>query len=129
MKMDKLTRQQEVAVRKLLHYAKKEEYAQFILNTIGKHNWTRDILGDCVAFLTEEQEDLYESLGGGYTSEEIDEFIYNDNVNLEISRRLRKQGVTSYLCENEEYLDDIRNGNIVCEGINVEEIKRAIQKD
>ena len=86
-------------------------------------------MGDCVAFLTEEQEDLYESLGGGYTSEEIDEFIYNDNVNLEISRRLRKQGVTSYLCENEEYLDDIRNGNIVCEGINVEEIKRTMQKD
>ena len=127
--MEKLTRQQEVIVRKLLHYSKSEEFSQFILKTIEEHNWTRDILGDTVEFLTEEQEDLYESLGGGYTSEEIDEFIYNDNVNLEISRRLRKQGVTSYLCENEEYLDDIRNGNIVCEGINVEEIKRTMQKD
>lgn len=127
--MEKLTRQQEVIVRKLLHYSKSEEFSQFILKTIEKHNWTRDILGDTVEFLTEEQEDLYESLGGGYTSEEIDEFIYNDNVNLEISRRLRKQGVTSCLCENEEYLDNIRNGNIVCEGINVEEIKRTILKD
>ena len=42
---------------------------------------------------------------------------------------MREQGVTKYLCENEDYLDEIRNGNIVCEGINVEEIKRTIQKD
>ena len=129
MKIDKLTRQQEVIVRKLLHYSKSEEFSQFILKTIEKHNWTRDILGDTVEFLTEEQEDLYESLGGGYDSEEIDEFIYNDRVNLEISRKLREQGVTKYLCENEDYLDEIRNGNIVCEGINVEEIKRTMQKD
>lgn len=128
MKIDKLTRQQEVIVRKLLHYSKSEEFSQFILKTIEKHNWTRDILGDTVEFLTEEQEELYESLGGGYDSEEIDEFIYNDSVNLEISRKLREQGVTSYLCENEEYLDEIRNGNIICDGINVEEIKRTIQK-
>ena len=129
MKIDKLTRQQEVIVRKLLHYSKSEEFSQFILNTIGKHNWTRNILSDTVEYLTEEQEDLYESLGGGYDSEEIDEFIYNNSVNLEISRKLREQGVTSYLCENEEYLDEIRNGNIICDGINVEEIKSAIQKD
>ena len=124
--MDKLTREQEVVVRKLLHYSKSEEFSQFILNTIGEHNWTRDILGDSVEFLTEEQEDLYESLGGGYESEEIDEFIYNDKVNLEISRKLREQGVTSYLYTNEEYLDEIRNGSIICEGINVEEIKNMI---
>ena len=86
-------------------------------------------MSDTVEFLTEEQEDLYESLGGGFDSEEIDEFIYNDRVNLEISRKLREQGVTKYLCENEDYLDEIRNGNIVCEGINVEEIKRTMQKD
>ena len=69
---------------------------------------------------------MYESLGGGYESEEIDEFIYNDKVNLEISRRLKEQGVTSYLYTNEEYLDEIRNGSIICEGINVEEIKNMI---
>ena len=105
---------------------KSEEFSQFILNTIEEHNWTRDILGDTVEFLTEEQENLYESLGGGYESEEIDEFIYNDKVNLEISRRLKEQGVTSYLYTNEEYLDEIRNGSIICEGINVEEIKNMI---
>ena len=80
--MEKLTKQQEVVVRKLLHYSKNEEFSQFILKTIGEHNWTRDILGDSVEFLTEEQEDLYESLGGGYDSEEIDEFIYNNNVRI-----------------------------------------------
>lgn len=127
MKIDKLTRQQEVIVRKLLHYSKSEEFSQFILNTIGKHNWTRNILSDTVEFLTGEQEDLYESLGGGFDSEEIDEFIYNDSVNLEISRKLREQGVTKYLCENEEYLDEIRNGSIVCEGIDVEKIKEEMQ--
>ena len=37
--MDKLTREQEVVVRKLLHYSKSEEFSQFILNTIGDHNW------------------------------------------------------------------------------------------
>lgn len=124
--MDKLTREQEVVVRKLLHYSKSEDFSQFILKTIGEHNWTRDILGDTVEFLTEEQENLYESLGGSYESEEIDEFIYNDKVNLEISRKLREQGVTSYLYTNEEYLDEIRNGSIICEGINVEEIKNMI---
>lgn len=124
--MDKLTKQQEVIIRKLLHYSKSEEFSQFILNTIEEHNWSRDILGDTVEFLTEEQEYLYESLGGGYDSEEIDEFIYNDKVNLEISRKLREQGVTSYLYTNEEYLDEIRNGSIICEGINVEEIKNMI---
>lgn len=124
--MDKLTREQEVVVRKLLHYSKSEDFSQFILKTIGEHNWTRDILGDTVEFLTEEQENLYESLGGGYESEEIDKFIYNDKVNLEISRRLKEQGVTSYLYTNEEYLDEIRNGSIICEGINVEEIKNMI---
>lgn len=124
--MDKLTKQQEVIIRKLLHYSKSEEFSQFILNTIEEHNWSRDILGDTVEFLTEKQEELYESLGGGYESEEIDKFIYNNNINLEISRKLREQGVTKYLYENEEYLDEIRNGSIICEGINVEEIKNMI---
>ena len=126
--MEKLTKQQEVVVRKLLHYSKSEEFSQFILKTIGEHNWTRDILGDSVEFLTEEQEDLYESLGGGYDSEEIDEFIYNNNVNLEVSRKLREQGITKYLYENEDYLNEIREGRIICEGINVEEIKNMLME-
>ena len=127
MKIDKLTRQQEVIVGKLLHYSKSEEFSQFILNTIGKHNWTRNILSDTVEFLTGEQEDLYESLGGGYDSEEIDEFIYNGNVNLEISRKLREQGVTKYLCENEDYLDAIRTDEVVCKDVDVEKIKEEMR--
>ena len=127
MKIDKLTREQEYVICKLLHYSKSEEFSQFILNTIGKHNWTRNILSDTVEYLTEEQEDLYESLGGGYDSEEIDEFIYNDNVNLEISRKLREQGVTKYLCENEDYLDAIRTGEVVCEDVDVEKIKEEMR--
>ena len=71
---------------------------------------------------------MYESLGGGFDSEEIDEFIYNDRINLEISRKLREQGVTKYLCENEDYLDEIRNGSIIYEGIDIEEIKNMVME-
>lgn len=38
----------------------------------------------------------------------------------------KEQGVTKYLYENEEYLNDIREGKIICEGINVEEIKNML---
>ena len=36
-------------------------------------------------------------------------------------------GVTRYLYENEEYIEDIRKGIIICEGINVEEIKKNLE--
>ena len=125
--MDKLTKQQERGICKLLHHTHTEEMTQHILNTIGRDNWTRDILSECsYDYMTEEQEDLFESLGGGYTSEEIDEILYNDDVNFEISEKLKEQGVTKYLYENEEYLNDIREGKIICEGINVEEIKNML---
>lgn len=124
--MEKLTRQQEYVICKLLHYSKSEEFSQFILKTIGEHNWTRNILSDTVEFLTEEQEDLYESLGGGYTGEEMDEFIESLSINEEIIERLKEQGVSKYLYENEEYLEEIRRGTIICEGINIDEIKKMI---
>ena len=124
--MEKLTRQQEYVICKLLHYSKSEEFSQFILKTIGEHNWTRNILSDTVEFLTEEQEDLYESLGGGYTDEELDEFIESLSINEEIIERLKEQGVSKYLYENEEYLEEIRRGTIICEGINIDEIKKMI---
>lgn len=124
--MEKLTRQQEYVICKLLHYSKSEEFSQFILKTIGEHNWTRNILSDTVDFLTEEQEDLYESLGGGYTDEEMDEFIESLSINEEIIERLKEQGVSKYLYENEEYLEEIRRGTIICEGINIDEIKKMI---
>ena len=76
--------------------------------------------------MTDEQEDLFEFLGGGYTSEEIDEHLYNDDINFEISEKLKEQGVTKYLYENEEYLDEIREGRIICEGIDIDEIKNML---
>lgn len=125
--MDKLTKQQERGICKLLHHTHTEEMTQHILNTIGRDNWTRDILSECsYDYMTKEQEDLFESLGGGYTCEEIDEILSNDDINYEISEKLKEQGVTKYLYENEEYLNDIREGRIICEGINIEEIKNML---
>ena len=127
--MEKLTKEQERGICKLLHHTHTEEMTQHILNTIGKVNWTRDILSECsYDYITEEQEDLFESLGGGYTCEEIDEILHNDDINFEISEKLKEQGVTKYLYENEEYLNDIREGSIICEGINVEEIKNMVME-
>ena len=125
--MDKLTRQQEYGVCKLLHHVHDEEITQYILNVLGEKNWTRDILSECNGQMTEEQEDLYESLGGGYTCKEIDDLEYITEVNWEIKEKLKEQGVTKYLCENEEYLDEIREGRIICESIDVEEIKRNLK--
>ena len=128
--MDKLTKQELNGICKLLHHTHNEEMTQFILNTIGEKNWTRDVLSECsYEYMTEEQEDLFESLGGGYTLEEIEECIYIDDINYEISEKLKEQGVTKYLYENEEYLNDIREGKIICEGIDVEEIKNMLSEE
>ena len=54
----------------------------------------------------------------------MDEFMDIWDINDEISKKLKEMGVTRYLYENEEYLDEIREGKIVCESINVEEIKK-----
>lgn len=126
--MDKLTKEQERGICKLLHHTHAEEMTQHILNTIGRKNWTRDILSECGGLMTEEQEDLFESLGGGYTCEEIDEILHNDDINFEISEKLKEQGVTKYLYENEEYLDEIREGRIICEGIDIDEIRKNLNQ-
>jgi len=122
--MEKLTKQQEEGIWMLLSNINNKEVVQCILETLGKENWTRSILIESVSYLTEEQEDLLESLGGGYTSEEIDEILHNDDINFEIAEKLKEQGVTHYLYENEEYLDEIREGKIICEGINLKEITK-----
>ena len=124
--MEKLTKQELDGICELLHHTHTEEMTQHILNTIGRNNWTRDILSECGGLMTEEQEDLFESLGGGYTSDEIDEHLHNDDINFEISEKLKEQGVTKYLYENEEYLNEIREGRIICEGIDVDEIKNML---
>lgn len=124
--MDKLTRKQEEGIYKLLHHIHDEKVTQHILEVLGKENWTRDILSEC-DYLTDEQEDLFESLGGEYTCEEMDEFIESLSINEEIVERLKEQGVSHYLYENDEYIEDIRKGNIICEGIDVEKIKRNLK--
>lgn len=126
--MDKLTKKQENVICELLHYARSEEITQFILNRIGKENWSRDILSDAMK-LTNEQEDFQASVGCGYTSEEIDEHFYIDDVNYIISELLKSQGVTPYLYENEEYVDAIRRGEIVYDGIDVNAIKKSVSEE
>ncbi|MBQ9313119.1 MAG: hypothetical protein IJ213_08770 [Bacteroidales bacterium] len=125
--MDKLNRQQLSGIAELVHHIHDKDVIQSILETLGKENWTRDILSNCfLHHLTEEQENVLESFGGGYTSEEIDEILDQDSINFEIAEKLKEQGVTHYLYENEDYLDEIREGKIICEGIDVEEIKNML---
>ena len=124
--MDKLTKQQLSGISELIHHIHNKEVIQCILETLGWDNWNRDILSNCVRYLNEEQDIMLESFGGGYSSEEIDEILYNDDIDFEISERLKEMGVTHYLYENEEYIEEIRKGTITCEGINIEEIKKMI---
>ena len=124
--MDKLTKQQLSGISELIHHIHNKQVIQCILETIGRDNWNRDILSNCVRYLNEEQDIMLESFGGGYSSEEIDEILYNDDIDFEISERLKEMGVTHYLYENEEYIEEIRKGTITCEGINIEEIKKMI---
>ena len=124
--MDKLTKQELSGISELIHHIHNKEVIQCILETLGWDNWNRDILSNCVRYLNEEQDIMLESFGGGYSSEEIDEILYNDDIDFEISERLKEMGVPHYLYENEEYIEEIRKGTITCEGINIEEIKKMI---
>lgn len=125
--MDKLTKQQQSGISELVHHIHDEKVLQYILETIGKENWSRAILANChLSFLTEKQEEILDFFGGLYTDEEIDEILHNDDVNFEIAERLKEQGITHYLYENEDYLNEIREGKIICEGIDVDEIKKRL---
>lgn len=42
------------------------------------------------------------------------------------SERLKEMGITHYLYENEEYIEEIRKGTIICEYINIDEIKKSL---
>lgn len=126
--MDKLTNRQLKGIAKLVHHIHDEKAIQCILEALGKENWTRDILGNS-HYLTEEQNKIFWSMGGDYTSEEIDEHLDNDSINYEIAKKLEEKGLTGFsddIFENQEYLDKIREGKIICEGIDVEEIKNMI---
>ena len=124
--MKKLTKYEQDGIKKLLSDINNKKVVQCILETLGEKNWRRDILSSCYPYLTEKQEEIFESLGGNYSSEELDEEWDNDGINSEIAKILKKQGVTHYLYENEDYLNEIREGKIVCDGIDVEDIKDNI---
>ena len=124
--MEKLTTQQEKVINQLLHNSQSKEFTQFILETIGKDNWTRGVLSNCTEYLTKDQWLLYESLGGGYSFDEIEEDLYNVEIDFEISEKLKEIGITHYLYENEEYIEEIRKGTIICEYINIDEIKKSL---
>ena len=121
--MEKLNKQQQAGIAEMMHHIHNKEVVQSILETLGEKNWSRDILSSCSSYLTEKQYDVFESLGGDYSSEEIDDILHDDDINYEIAEKLKEQGVTHYLYENEDYLNEIREGKIVCEGIDVDEIK------
>ena len=69
--MDKLTKQQLKGISKLLHHIHDEKVTQYILEVLGKENWSRPVLIESCEFLNEEQETLLESLGGCYSDEEM----------------------------------------------------------
>lgn len=124
--MEKLNKQQQAGIAEMMHHIHNKEVVQSILETLGEKNWSRDILSSCSSYLTEKQYDVFESLGGDYSSEEIDDILHDDDINYEIAEKLKEQGVTHYLYENEDYLNEIREGKIVCEGIDVDEIKTIL---
>ena len=122
--MEKLTKQQEEGIWMLLSNIHDREVVQSILETLGRENWTRDILIESDSYLTKEQMKILESLGGGYTEEESNRHVQNYIINSEIAKKLKEQGVTHFLYENEEYLDEIREGKIICKGVNLKEITK-----
>lgn len=125
--MDKLTRKQEKVVCKLIHCAYNKEITQFILKTIGKKNWSRAILSNCMhCFMTEEQQEISDQLGGGYSFDEMWEKGITAVCNKQIVEKLKEKGITRFLYENDDYIDAIRTGEEVVEGIDVKAIRRKI---
>lgn len=125
--MDKLTKKQEKVVCKLIHCAYNKEITQFILKTIGKENWSRAILSNCMhRFMTEEQQEISDQLGGGYSFDEMWEKGITAVCNKQIVEKLKEKGITRFLYENDDYIDAIRMGEEVVEGIDVKAIRRKV---
>ena len=121
--MKHLKKEELIGIRKVLRFTHDRDTVQNILNVIGRENWTREVLEECdSSLLTNEQNALFESLGGYFSDEEFEQRLYSDDINEEISDLLRKQGVTPFLYQNEDYLNSIREGKVICEGIDVDEI-------
>ena len=121
--MKHLKKEELIGIRKVLRFTHDRDTVQNILNVIGRENWTREVLEECdSSLLTNEQNALFESLGGYFSDEEFEQRLYSDDINEEISDLLRKQGVTPFLYQNEDYLNSIREGKVICEGIEAKQI-------
>ena len=121
--MEKFKRSEEKVIGRLLNCAYTKEQTQFILNTIGKENWTKSILSNCrERYLTEEQKEISHSLGWGYSFDEMWNRAEISIHNKLIVEKLKELGVSKYLYENDDYIDDIRNKVIICEGIDIDKI-------
>ena len=75
-----------------------------------------------MSYLTEEQKEISHSLGWGYTFDEMWDEAKISIHNKLIVEKLKEMGVSKYLYENDDYIDDIRNKVIICEGIDVDKI-------
>ena len=56
----------------------------------------------------------------------LQDFMNTISEVTSVDEKIKKIGFTHYLYENEEYIEEIRKGTIICEGINVEEIKKIV---
>ena len=125
--MDKLTNREEDIVSEFLDNSKSAEFTQEILRIIGEENWTRGILSDTSQeHLTIKQLKLYESLGGGYSVDEVSKDLFEHRIERQIRKKLKSNGITAYLYENEDYLSALREGQEIFEGLDVEQIKNDL---
>lgn len=121
--MKKFKRSEEKVVGHILNCSHNKDVIQHILTTIGKENWSKSILSNCrLSYLTEEQKELSLSLGRGFSFDEMVDKGVNLVLNRQIIEKLKEMGVSKYLYENDDYIDDIRNKVIICEGIDIDEI-------
>ena len=125
--MDKLTSNQKEVISELLFYSNSSEFTQEVLRIIGKDNWSREIMSDSVKnHLTHEQNIFFESLGGGYSTDEISKYLVERKIERRIAKELKSRGATAFLYENQDYLSALRNGQEIFEGIDVEQIKNDL---
>lgn len=128
--MDKFTKQQEDIICELLHCSENKEFKQELLQLIGEDNWSRNILSSTRnKYLTESQIRYFYSLGGHFSGDEVSEHINEWRIEKAISNRLKEQGVSRFLYENEEYLSALREGQEIFEGLDIEKVKNELLMD
>ena len=125
MKKRKFTIDEDDLICDILRFKADKDITQHVLKTIGKDHWSRTILYCALPYLTDEQNEIFKSLGGRFTVKDTDEQILHIEVRHILSRKLKQQGVTHFLYKNNDYLESIRNGETVVEGIDMAEATQA----